>query len=198
MLGAGVFVALFALTLRRGATDPVCGMKVDRAKALTRERDGRDLLLLLGALPALLRMTASLHTFVFADLAGYSALTEAHGDEEAADAAAGFFEIVRSLLAEHGAEEVKVIGDAVLLEGARRLRPPPASRSASCATTAPGTAPSAFGWACTREPRCAAATIGSAVPVNIAARIADMARAGEILCSAATREEGARTGRSPT
>jgi uncharacterized membrane protein YraQ (UPF0718 family) len=37
------FTALFWLTVRRGATDPVCGMKVERAKALTLERDGRTL-----------------------------------------------------------------------------------------------------------------------------------------------------------
>jgi uncharacterized protein len=35
-----LFVALFALTVRRGATDPVCGMTVDKATALTAERDG--------------------------------------------------------------------------------------------------------------------------------------------------------------
>jgi hypothetical protein len=34
ILGVALFAALFALTVRRGATDPVCGMKVDRAKAL--------------------------------------------------------------------------------------------------------------------------------------------------------------------
>jgi len=34
ILGVAVFVALFALTMRRGVTDPVCGMKVDKAKAL--------------------------------------------------------------------------------------------------------------------------------------------------------------------
>ncbi len=34
VLGAVVFGALFTLTIRRGATDPVCGMKVDRAEAL--------------------------------------------------------------------------------------------------------------------------------------------------------------------
>jgi uncharacterized protein len=34
ILGAGVFAALFCLTMRRGATDPVCGMKVDKAKAI--------------------------------------------------------------------------------------------------------------------------------------------------------------------
>ncbi len=40
-LGFVVVGALFALTARRGATDPVCGMKVDRAKAVTVEHDGR-------------------------------------------------------------------------------------------------------------------------------------------------------------
>ena len=35
-----VFAALIYLTLRRGVTDPVCGMKVDRAKALRLEHAG--------------------------------------------------------------------------------------------------------------------------------------------------------------
>jgi uncharacterized membrane protein YraQ (UPF0718 family)/YHS domain-containing protein len=38
--GVAVFAALFWLTRARGATDPVCGMKVDREKAFTAERDG--------------------------------------------------------------------------------------------------------------------------------------------------------------
>jgi YHS domain-containing protein len=38
-----VFAALFALTMRRGATDPVCGMKVDKAKALRMEVGGKTL-----------------------------------------------------------------------------------------------------------------------------------------------------------
>jgi uncharacterized membrane protein YraQ (UPF0718 family)/YHS domain-containing protein len=41
VLGLAVFAALFYLTARRGVTDPVCGMKVDRAKALRSEHDGR-------------------------------------------------------------------------------------------------------------------------------------------------------------
>jgi uncharacterized membrane protein YraQ (UPF0718 family)/YHS domain-containing protein len=41
VLGAAVFAALFLLTVRRGATDPVCGMKVDRAKAITKEFGGQ-------------------------------------------------------------------------------------------------------------------------------------------------------------
>jgi YHS domain-containing protein/uncharacterized membrane protein YraQ (UPF0718 family) len=41
VVAAGVFGALFWLTARYGATDPVCGMKVDRSAALTAEVDGR-------------------------------------------------------------------------------------------------------------------------------------------------------------
>ena len=37
----GVFAALVYLTVRRGVTDPVCGMKVDRDKALRLEHAGR-------------------------------------------------------------------------------------------------------------------------------------------------------------
>jgi class 3 adenylate cyclase/YHS domain-containing protein len=55
------------------------------------------------------------HTFLFADLAGFTALTEAHGDEHAVQLAAEFCEWVRELLPGHGAEEVKTIGDAVML-----------------------------------------------------------------------------------
>jgi uncharacterized protein len=39
-LGVAIFAALFWLTARRGATDPMCGMKVDRAKAVTKEFGG--------------------------------------------------------------------------------------------------------------------------------------------------------------
>ncbi|HTB69407.1 MAG TPA: permease [Solirubrobacteraceae bacterium] len=42
-LGVAIFVALFALTTRRGATDPVCGMRVDRDRAITREDGERTL-----------------------------------------------------------------------------------------------------------------------------------------------------------
>src|SRR4051812_3112798 len=42
-LATAIFAALIAMTVRRGATDPVCGMTVDRARALTLEVDGRTL-----------------------------------------------------------------------------------------------------------------------------------------------------------
>jgi uncharacterized protein len=40
VVGAVVFVTLIGLTVRRGAIDPVCGMSVDKGKALRLERDG--------------------------------------------------------------------------------------------------------------------------------------------------------------
>jgi uncharacterized protein len=40
IVGAVVFVALIGLTVRRGAIDPVCGMSVDKARAVRLERDG--------------------------------------------------------------------------------------------------------------------------------------------------------------
>ena len=53
-------------------------------------------------------------TFLFADIAGFTALTEAHGDEEAADLVADFAAAVRSELPACGAH-VKTIGDALML-----------------------------------------------------------------------------------
>jgi class 3 adenylate cyclase/YHS domain-containing protein len=60
---------------------------------------------------------AELHepTFLFADLAGFTALTEAMGDETAADVVGDFCAAVRELLDDHHAEEVKTIGDALML-----------------------------------------------------------------------------------
>jgi class 3 adenylate cyclase/YHS domain-containing protein len=54
-------------------------------------------------------------TFLFADLAGFTALTEAHGDERAADLVAKFSETVSGELPSFGGEHVKTIGDALML-----------------------------------------------------------------------------------
>ena len=61
------------------------------------------------------RSGSVVQTFVFADLSGFTALTEAHGDEQAADLVGGFGGAVRQLLAAHQAQEVKTIGDALML-----------------------------------------------------------------------------------
>jgi adenylate cyclase len=53
-------------------------------------------------------------TFCFIDLEGFTALTEAQGDEDAADVATRFAELTRAALAS-GDRLVKTIGDAVLV-----------------------------------------------------------------------------------
>jgi adenylate cyclase len=54
-------------------------------------------------------------TFVFADIAGFTALTEAHGDQEAATLVADFCAAVEAELPAGGGSRVKTIGDAVML-----------------------------------------------------------------------------------
>ena len=45
ILAVVIFAALFWLTAKRGETDPVCGMSVDRDNAYVSERDGRTVYL---------------------------------------------------------------------------------------------------------------------------------------------------------
>ena len=59
-------------------------------------------------------MSAAEATFVFADIAGFTALTEAHGDEQAATLVADFCDAVRAELPADAAH-VKTIGDALML-----------------------------------------------------------------------------------
>jgi adenylate cyclase len=126
-------------------------------------------------------------TFVFADLAGYTALTEAHGDEHAADAAVEFCEAVRRLLPEHAAEEVKAIGDALLLRASDAARAAGLAERIVCG----------YGWRHRGLGVRVGIHTGTAVrrgsdwfgsAVNVASRVADAARAGEVLCTEATRE----------
>ena len=132
------------------------------------------------------------HTFVLADLAGYTALTEAHGDERAADVAADFVRGVRELLEEYDAEEVKAIGDALLLHVASAREAVELARRVVCEV---GTTHAALavrvgvhtGTAVQRS----GDWFGSAV--NVAARVADQAEAGEVMLTdavlAATGED---------
>ena len=127
------------------------------------------------------------HTFVFADLAGYTALTEAHGDDEAADAAADFCEFVRALLDGHGAEEVKTIGDAML------IRVPDASQAAGLAERIVcdhGTKHRALAVRIGMHTGTAVQRGGDwfGAAVNLASRVADVAGAGEVVCTHATRQ----------
>jgi adenylate cyclase len=136
---------------------------------------------------------ASEHTFLFADLVGYTAFTERVGDDVAADAAVAFQATAAHIAAQCGCEVIKNLGDAVMIHGddatrvvavALRLRRELASE----------------GWC---PPLRMGVHSGSAVQrgsdwygatVNVAARVADAAGAGEILLSLTTRERIARAG----
>ena len=54
-------------------------------------------------------------TFLFADIAGFTALTEAHGDEQALELVQDFADAVRAELPRVDGEHVKTVGDALML-----------------------------------------------------------------------------------
>src|SRR6188472_1901582 len=54
-------------------------------------------------------------TFVFADLAGFTALTARWGDDLAAEVAIALTDAARRLASEHGGRLVKSMGDRVML-----------------------------------------------------------------------------------
>jgi len=60
-------------------------------------------------------MNILMHTFMFADLTGFTEFTSTHGDERAADLAISFHERVEGLARTLCCEVVKTIGDAVML-----------------------------------------------------------------------------------
>lgn len=130
-------------------------------------------------------------TFAIVDLAGFTALTEAHGDAAAAELARTFAATVRSVIPE-GGRLVKTMGDAVLV-----VTPDPAGAldfvTALRDAMATGDAP------CLR----AGVHHGTAVEVdedvfgaavNLTARIAAQARADEALATAAVAGVAAARG----
>lgn len=130
-------------------------------------------------------------TFGFVDLSGYTALTEAHGDDSAADCAARFYELTRRAL-QGDARIVKRIGDAVMLVSSSTLDAVATVARLIAAAEAEPDFPALragldAGHAVEREGDYFGAT------VNLAARIGAHARAGEVLCgeSVARALEGA-------
>ena len=127
-----------------------------------------------------------LHTFLFADIAGYSLLTELHGDEAAADLAMRFVSSASAVAYEHGAEVVKGLGDAVMVHADDAGR---AVRLALDLLTEVGQDDE-------MPPLHAGLHTGPAVgrggdwwgaTVNVAARVAAVAGPGQVLLTEATR-----------
>ena len=125
-------------------------------------------------------------TFVFADLVGYTALTEERGDEAAADVAREFRRAMSALSRGHGARQIKSMGDGVMI-----WAPDPADAIALAAHavedcgTRSNLLPVRVGVHTGPAVMRGCDWYGSAV--NVAARLAAQADANEALVSAATR-----------
>jgi class 3 adenylate cyclase/YHS domain-containing protein len=131
-------------------------------------------------------------TFLFADLAGFVALTEVHGDEFAADAAADFYAGVRELLPAYSAEEIKRIGDAVMVripDAADAVRL--ALRTLSEVGRRHGALAVRVGLHTGTAARRGGDWFGAAV--NLAARVVAAAEPGEVLMTAATKSAAGST-----
>jgi class 3 adenylate cyclase len=132
-----------------------------------------------------------LQTFLFADISGYSRLTELGGDEAAAELAIRFAAEAERIAREHGAEVVKRVGDAVMLR-------------CSCAAEL-----IRLGLRLQDElgnlPIHAGIHTGSAIErsgdwwgatVNLAARVAAAAGAGQLLITEAARSAAGELGQT--
>jgi len=124
-------------------------------------------------------------TFAFADLAGFTALTEAHGDEQAADLAAEFSRSAADLLSRHGAVQIKTIGDALML----RVDEPAEAITLGLALT--GELMAEHGYPAIRVgmhtgPAVERSGDWFGAAVNLAARISGLAAGSEVLLSQAT------------
>jgi class 3 adenylate cyclase/YHS domain-containing protein len=124
-------------------------------------------------------------TFLFADIAGFTALTEAHGDEQASRLVADFSSAVDTKLALFGATQVKTIGDALMLRVADPQHAVLLGLTIAHDVLTGHGAPSVrvgmhYGSAIERNGDYIGAT------VNLAARISGTASGGEVLLTAAT------------
>ena len=124
------------------------------------------------------------HSFLFADISGYSRLSELGGDEVAADLAIRFGELATRLAPLYDAAVVKRVGDAVMVHAASAFKLiqlgmhlheelgslPPIHVGIH---SGPAVARAGDWWGCT---------------VNIAARVAAAAAAGQLLVTDAARQ----------
>lgn len=124
-----------------------------------------------------------LQSFLFADISGYSKLTELGGDEVAADLALRFAAEAERIAREHGAEVVKRVGDAVMLRChcAAALVDLGLRLSEALTDGTPIHAGIHTGTAVERAGDWWGAT------VNVASRVADAAEAGQLLITEATK-----------
>jgi adenylate cyclase len=125
------------------------------------------------------------NTFVFADLAGFTALTEAHGDDSATMIAGDFTASVREILASYDAEEVKTIGDEVMIRVADPNVAVRLGMRIAEELAFHGSPPVRVGMHSGPAVRRDGDWFGSTV--NLASRVTDAAHPGEVLLTDETR-----------
>jgi adenylate cyclase len=126
------------------------------------------------------------HTFLFADLVGFTAFTERVGDEAAADVAVAFQTASAHLAADFDCDVVKSLGDAVMIHGADAARVVALALKIAAELSEEGWCPPVrMGVHSGTAVRRGADWYGSTV--NVAARLTDAAAAGEVLISLSTR-----------
>ena len=124
-------------------------------------------------------------TFLFADIAGFTALTEAHGDEDAAALASDFCAAVKAELPACDGAHVKSIGDALM------LRIPDPAEAVRLGLRITGELMRAHGSPAIRVglhhgPAVEREGDFYGATVNLAARVAAAAVGGEVLLTAPT------------
>lgn len=135
--------------------------------------------------------SGDLQTFLFADLAGFTALTEAHGDERAAGVAGRFCGRVRARTERSGAELVKTIGDAALIHEHRADRAIELGLSILEEEEGLEESPEVrIGMHTGSAVRSGGDWYGAAV--NVAARVVAVAAAGEVVLTDATAAAAGR------
>jgi adenylate cyclase len=132
-------------------------------------------------------------TFLFMDLVGFTALTAERGDDDAAEVALRLYAQVRGLLPAHAGEEIKTIGDAMMI----RCEDPRRAVDLGLRIS------EQIGDADDFPPVRIGVNTGSAVcregdwyghAVNVAARLCSAAGGGEVLVSDAAREASGALG----
>lgn len=124
-------------------------------------------------------------TFLFVDIVGYTALTQRFGDEFAASLAHRLRRLTSPLLCRHGGEEVKALGDGLLLRTTSAEGGIALAQALSESLGRHGMPPVRIGIHSGPAVRRGSDWFGSTV--NVAARVSREAGPGEILVTDATR-----------
>ena len=131
-----------------------------------------------------------MHTFLFADLVGFTALSIEEGDEHAAETATRFQRTVRELAARHGATVVKSLGDGAMVRAEDACDA--VQLGLDLANGLEGLPPVRVGLNTGPAVERDGDYFGSSV--NLAARLSQAARGGEVLLTEATRAAARRRG----